>query len=315
MSAIYINVAMGLGGNISLTYVTKELHEKYDKVCVMSPYYDVFVSDPNVDEVYKPEEAADFIKDAKYENAYIMTQRVYDMSDFVYKRLSYSDAWRILCGLEPKGDGEDGSTGEHILNPCKHYPNLRKDVDSTLTKLKDKGYKDFIIVNFEGNVSPLQNVPDGNWSKVPNNYDNEPLRRLYPRELAQEFVNLHHNAHPKTAIINYSLPNQSNYENSEKFLMPYLAYYELAKSELCKGAVTIDSSCQHLISGCCPVITLWGASLPNSFGHVGNTNIIQKCRRDDILYFSLLGPSGAKIEYAKPEDLMKTVEEKLWHSK
>ena len=74
--SIYINVAMGLGGNISLTYITKELHEVYDEVAICSPYWDVFQCDPNVDLVYKPEEMKDFIFDAKSKNAYIMNQRL-----------------------------------------------------------------------------------------------------------------------------------------------------------------------------------------------------------------------------------------------
>lgn len=34
-----------------------------------------------------------------------------------------------------------------------------------------------------------------------------------------------------------------------------------------------------------------------------NQNVIQKCRRDDILYFTQLGASGAKIDYIEPEKL------------
>lgn len=308
--SIYINVAMGLGGNISLTYVTKELHEKYDKVCVMSPYYDCYVCDPYVDRVYKPEEARDFIFDAEAEDGFIMTQRIYDMSDFIKKRLSYSDAWRILCGLEPKGDGVDGSTGEHTLEVYKNYPALIQQNEQIMKQIKEQGYKDFILINFEGGVSPLQNVPNGDWSKVPDPYGNEPLVRNYPRDKAQKFVDLYRKANPKTAIINYSLPNQGSYVGTIKNVVPYLAYYELSKLPECKGAVTIDSSLQHLISGNCPVTTLWAHSLPNSFGHVGNKNIIQNCRRNDLLYFTMLGKSGAKVDYIEPEDLLNAIQKK-----
>ena len=50
-------------------------------------------------------------------------------------------------------------------------------------------------MQFEGGQSPLVQVPvkeDGtrDWSKVPTNYENEPLKRHYPFEKAQEFIKL-----------------------------------------------------------------------------------------------------------------------------
>lgn len=311
--AIYVSIAMGLGGNISFNYITKELKEHYDRVAVMTPYWDCMECDPYIDRVYKPEEGRDFIMDAKYDNAKIVMHRLYDRDSFIYKSESYADAWRDLCGIPTKGDGEDGSTGEHIYNVYEKFPALKPMVDEVIKQIKAKGYKDFILINFEGGVTPLQQVPadkDGkpDWSKVPDPYENEPLARLYKRERASEFIKLFMAEHPKTAVINYTLPNQANYNVGEfKFVLPYLAYYEMSKLPECKGAVTIDSSLQHLISGNCPVVTLWGHSLPNSFGHVGNKNIIQHCNRDSILYFTMLGKSGAKIDYIEPADLLEEV--------
>lgn len=310
MSSIYINVQMGLGGNISLTYVTKELKEKYDEVAVMSPYYDVFECDPNVDLVYKPNEVRDFIFDAKSKNAKIVMNRLYDMDEFIYKTISYSDAWRKLCGLKVKGD-KNGSTGEHTFNLNKVHLDKAEQIKKYL---EEKGVRDYVLINFEGGVSPLIEVPrnekgEEEWFKVPDGYDNEPLARHYPRELAQEFVRLWNEKHPDIALINYSLPNQGDYEGAYKFAAPYLSYYELAK--YAKGAVTIDSSLQHMVSGVTKVVTLWGHSEPISFGHEGNKNIIQNCRKDDILYFSALGPSAAKVDYIKPDKLLEAVEEYL----
>ena len=87
--------------------------------------------------------------------------------------------------------------------------------------------------------------------------------------------------------------------------MPYLVYYGLSKKA--KEAICIDSSLQHLISGNCPLTVLWGHSLPANFGYTCNNNIIQECRRDDILYFTALGASGAKINYIEPKDLIEKV--------
>lgn len=319
MKSIYINVAMGLGGNISLTYITKELHEVYDEVAVCSPYSDVFECDPYVDLVYRPEEIRDFIMDAKSKNAYIMTQRLYDMNDFIYKKISYSDAWRKLCGLKVKGD-KNGSTGEHTLNVVEKYPALKNTVDGLLNTIYSNGFENFILLQHTGSQSPLVNVPVGqdgkpDWSKVPYDNEHEPLQRHIPENIVQSFIDKMAVEHPKTAIVLYSLPNENhlNGNNVVKAIMPYLAYYELAKKAI--GAVTIDSSLQHLISGVTKVITVWGHSDVVAFAHEGNKNIIQNCRRDDILYFSALGPSAAKIKYITADELLKEVDDYIFNKK
>lgn len=318
--SIYINIGMGLGGNISLTYITKELHEVYDEVAVCSPYWDVMVCDPYVDLVYKPNEMKDFVMDAKSKNAYIMNQRLYDMSDFIYKKISYSDAWRKLCGLKVKGD-KDGSTGSHTLNVIESFPEIKAHVNNILNLVKQNGFENFILLQHTGSQSPLVNVPVGkdgkpDWSKVPYNNEQEPLQRHIPEQIIQEFINKMAIEHPKTAIVLYSLPNENKLDgdNLIKMTVPYLTYYELAKLKECFGAVTIDSSLQHLISEVTKVITIWGHTEPISFGHVGNKNIIQNCRRDDILYFTALGPSGAKINYIKPDEMLKEVNEYLYNT-
>lgn len=48
------------------------------------------------------------------------------------------------------------------------------------------------------------------------------------------------------------------------------------------------------------------------FGYASYTNVIQPCRRDDILFFSMLGASGAKIDYIKPDQLLKIVDTRLF---
>ena len=149
----------------------------------------------------------------------------------------------------------------------------------------------------------------------PYDENNEPLQRHYPSPLAQEFINKFRENYPRTAIINYSLPNEPKYENTERYDIPYLTYIQLAKNNKCIGFVSIDSSLQHFLSGIKPGVVIWGHSLPEAFGYISNTNVIQKCRRDDILYMNLLGPSGAKIEYIKPEELLDIVCKNLINKK
>ena len=79
----------------------------------------------------------------------------------------------------------------------------------------------------------------------------------------------------------------------------------MAKLEECKGILCIDSSLHHLVAGLNKTVVLWGHSLPTSFGYEYDKNIIQNCNREDILYFSALGASGARIDYIDPNELVK----------
>ena len=319
MKNIYINSQGGLGFNLALSHITKELKQAYDKVCVLSPYFDVFESSPYVDYVYKPNEIRDFIFDAKHDDAKLICERMYDTEDFIYKKLSYADAWRKAAGLEVKGNTE-GSDTKAELFPLKKYPLLGNTVENIIKSVRENNKKDFVIMQFEGGQSPLVQVPmsqDGkpDWSQVPTNYENEPLKRHYPFEKAQEFIDMFSKEHPDTAIIMYQLPNEHQYQGTFNFAVPYLVYYELAKNELCRGIVSIDSSLQHMTAGITKAVVLWGHSLPLSFGYDYNKNIVQKCNRDDILYFSALGPSGARIDYIKPTDLLKEVNNYIFEEK
>ncbi len=309
MKNIYINSQGGLGFNLALSHIAGELKQAYDKVCILSPYFDVFESSPYVDYVYKPNEIRDFIFDAKYDNAKLICERMYDSEDFIYKKLSYADAWRKAAGLKVKGN-KDGSDTKANLEPYKRYPQLLQKVNEIIADLNQKQYDNFVIMQFEGGQSPLVEVPTGQdgqpeWAKVPTNYENEPLKRHYPFDKAQEFITKFREAHPKTAVVLYQLPNEYQYKGAEQYLAPYLVYYQLAKSVACKGTVSIDSSLQHLVAGVTKSVVIWGHSMPLSFGYDYNRNIIQKCNREDILYFSALGPSGARIDYIEPDKLLK----------
>ena len=295
MKTFYIDVKGGLGYNIALVRVIQSLPKSNYKVKVMSPYWDIF-SAAGID-YYKPEEARDFIFDAKEENAEIIEHRLYDMSDFIYKKLNYRDAWCKLLNV-PVIPEEDYNKLQ--LNPEKVFPHLSNQVEEILSKIPDK----FIFIQIAGGQSPLDIPPDNDWTKKPYDYEHEPLKRHYLINKAQEWVDLFKEKNPDVSVIQYALPNEPQLSGCEHFTVPYLVYYNLSKSDRCLGAFTIDSSLAHLITGNCKVMTLWAHSLPDAFGYCCNKNIIQKCRRDDILYFSLLGPSGAKVDYIEPEVLV-----------
>jgi ADP-heptose:LPS heptosyltransferase len=328
MRKFYINVQGGTGLNIALaSFISsvKDAHPGEYEFYVCSPYFDVFESCPSVDGVYKPNELKDLIFDAEANGGELILHRLYDMDGFIKKQLNYSEAWAKLMNIEWE-DTENGTTAKSLLNPSKKYPYLVQQIEQIKNAFKQRGFKDYIIVQFTGGQSPLVQVPPKvvkneqgmetqvpDWGRVPYNYDNEPLKRHYPIEKAQEFVDAFAAAHPETAILLFQLPNEPMPKNNStfNFVVPYLAYYELAKDAV--GTVSIDSSLQHLVAGVTKSVVIWAHSKPKSFGYSYNKNIEQPCRTDDLLYFSALGPSGAKVNYISPNELLKEVDKHLYN--
>lgn len=313
---ILVDVRGGTGKNFAFVSIAKELKEKYEHVSVISPYFDIAASSAYVDKVYNPNEVRSAIEDAG-DDTLIVIDHIYDTDAFIRKEISYQDAFRLACGLKAKDEKTDGTTAVSELNPTKPYPYLENQKNSILKSIKENGFEDFIIVQFTGSQSPLTQVPanekgEPDWSKVPYNGQNTGLSRHYPKDFADEFVKLFRAAYPKTAIINYSLPNEYRFDGVFQLTVPYLAYYELAKLPECKGIVAIDSSLQHMVAGVTKAVVLWAHSLPDSFGYKYNRNIIQPCKRDGIKYFSALGPASNRIDYIKPEALLKEVDSYLF---
>lgn len=313
---ILVDVRGGTGKNFAFISIAKELKEKYEHVSVITPYFDIPLSSSYVDKVYNPNEVRSAIEDAG-DDTLIVIDHIYDTDAFIRKEISYQDAFRLACGLKAKDEKTGGTTAVSELNPTKPFPYLDNQKNSILKSIKENGFENFIIVQFTGSQSPLQQVPtnekgEPDWSKVPYNGQNTGLSRHYPKDLADEFIKLFREAHPKTAIVNYSLPNEYRFDGVFQFTVPYLAYYELAKLPECKGIVAIDSSLQHMVAGVTKAVVLWAHSLPDSFGYKYNRNIIQPCKRDGIKYFSALGPASNRIDYIKPEALLKEVDSYLF---
>ena len=79
------------------------------------------------------------------------------MSDFVFKKLNYSQAWAKLMNI-PFTDTEKGTKVKSILEPTKKYPALINMVEGLKKLIKDKGFEDYAIMQFTGGQSPLVQV-------------------------------------------------------------------------------------------------------------------------------------------------------------
>lgn len=302
---LLVNVTGGEGYNAALSQVLKEAKKKYEKIYIISPYVDIFKTNPYVDYVYAPEDGQAAFEDLDIDNTYIATGRVYDTNEFIHKEINYAEAFRRWLNLNKSEYGYSTTKME-----LKENPQFQKIADDLLKQVfkKEKKYKNFIIMQTTGGQSALapQNQPYNNLA--------QPLRRYMSPELAQGFIDKFRKLHPETAIIMYQLPNEPRYNGVEQFIVPYMVYSYLAQNKKCKGCVTIDSSLQHITAGLCKSVVLWYHTLPDSFGYEANVNIIQNCKRDSIRYFSLLGRAGNKVDEIKPEVLVAITEDTLFQN-
>ena len=105
--------------------------------------------------------------------------------------MNYSEAWSDLLGL-PRLEKPVTANFENAKVKFPNTTNQKNEILKAINK-----FDDFIIVQFWGGQTPLVQVPVGqdekgnkfpDWRQVPYNYENEPLRRHYPIEKAQKFV-------------------------------------------------------------------------------------------------------------------------------
>ena len=277
MKPIYVDLKGGLGLNFSFLRVAKALQTRGYKISVITPYWDIFAA-ANIP-FYKPNEFRDFIFDAKSENAYVATGRIYDQPSFIFKKLNYKYGWIKFLGLGKSNFLSHDEYNHLDFSPEKTFPSLISSYNGVIDRIKKAGYEDYILVQFSGGQSPLDIPPEGEWSKKPYDCTNEPLKRYYPVDKAQKFVDLYKEARPRTAVIQYSLPNEPILQGVIRPDETYLLFYMLSKHS--KHVVCIDISLQHMASGNCPVTVIWGHSLPDTFGYTCNKNIVQKIDAQD----------------------------------
>lgn len=288
---IYISVQGGLGLNLSLARFISRLDKRKYRIAVATGYWDIFKASQAAGycwQYYTEQEGREFLDDCEYNDGKLVLGRLYDLQGFVEKKLDYQSAWAIFLGIPTADVGE---MPEEFLAPVKAFPSIADDVQRVLDEAGDE----FALIQFQGGQSPLNYDPS-----VPFDVENEPLKRAYP--YGQEFVDEYLREYPGRKIIQYCLENEKQLDGCLRFSIPYLSYYEISKHA--KEFVAIDSSLQHLITGKCPGTVIWGHTLPSNFGYIQNRNIVQRCNRAGIRYFTLLGAASNKIEYALPRDII-----------
>jgi hypothetical protein len=241
----------GIGKQVAFTSIIDALVKKdKEKIQVYSPYVDIFGGNTNIR----------FALDAN-------TIPVHD------KRILDS---QNICFCEPykanflKGDHHIiqsycklfGVKYDESMRP-KMYTDHYKDPAKKIT-----GDDDFIVIQFSGGQAPAG-------FNAQNPYvSNDPTRNYNPF-LAQKVIDLIKGKRENLKIINFGLPNEPNYKETEKpKLMPFAQWHEILKLPNCKGFISTDSCLSHFArSAGRKGVAIWGGTRWTQFGYKQNRNI------------------------------------------
>jgi len=297
-----VAVEGGLGKNVMFTAVLKELSKKYEKIYVLSPYFDVFKACPYVTDAFPIGQSATLYQQLCLDDdCDVLWREPYTNQKFIKKQCHLFEAWAEELGITLSKKPMD-------MIPCiERYTELPNVIPQTNELTRQLNGQPFILVQLSGGQSPLSPQFDNQGRQVPYLDHNEGIKRNYFR--GQELVELLHKEFPKHRILHYALPNEPSYDGAEKVTAPYLVFHELCKHA--DKVVCIDSSLQHLATGVCKDVTvIWGETRPEHFGYSCNKNICAKNVMNSQPYFKPLGASPAVVEFPSPKEIIKIIKEK-----
>ena len=292
-----INVEGGLGKNIMLTSILKELKEKggYDEVYVISPYHDVFKVCSAVTDAFQPGLGTLYQELVLDPDCDVLWKEPYSNQKFIKKECHLFDAWAAEFGitLADKAD---------TYIPCldkvaEEYPALRQIADEKMNEWNHN----FCLVQFTGGQSPLTPQKDQQGNPVPYMNAQETIKRNYAK--GEQVVQLLKEKWPGTTVVHFGLPNEPSVNGAIKIEVPYLTYRLLAAEA--KEIICIDSSLQHLATGVNDNVTvIWGETRPEHFGYACNRNVAAKHVLNSQPYFKPLGVSPSIVRMPEPEELV-----------
>ena len=294
-----VTVEGGLGKNVMFTAMLKELAKKYEKIYVLSPYFDVFKACPYVTDAFPMGQVSTLYQQlCLSDDCDVLWKEAYTNQKFIKKQVHLFDAWAEELGITLSQKAMD------MVPEISKYTELPLVKTQTEELLKQLNGQKFILIQLCGGQSPLAPQLDKDGKLIPYNDHNEGLKRNYYR--GQELVDLLKKTYPEHRILHFALPNEPSYEGADKVQAPYLVFHELCKHA--DKVVCTDSSLQHLATGVCKDVTvIWGETRPEHFGYSCNKNICAKNVMNSQPYFRPLGASPAFVDFPTPEEVLKVV--------
>lgn len=295
MKKCLINVEGGLGKNVMLTAILRELKEQkgYDEIYVISPYHDVFKCCPDVTDAFQPGFGTLYQELVLDPECDVLWKEPYSNQRFIKKQCHLFDAWAEEFGIELACSPDTYTPQLGYL--VKEYPHVARIAEEEKARLGGN----YCIVQFSGGQSPLSPMQDQKGNPVPYMNEQEAIKRNYPK--GQQVIDLLKAKYgPETQIIHFGLPNEPSYEEAIKIEAPYLTYHLLAADA--KEIICIDSSLQHLATGVNDNVTvIWGETRPEHFGYACNRNIAADHVLNSQPYFKPLGVSPSIVRMPDPE--------------
>ena len=294
-----VTVEGGLGKNVMFTAMLKELAKKYEKIYVLSPYFDVFKACPYVTDAFPIGQVSTLYQQlCLSDDCDVLWKEPYTNQKFIKKQVHLFDAWAEELGITLSQKAMD------MVPEISKYTELPLVKTQTEELLKQLNGQKFILIQLCGGQSPLAPQLDKDGKLIPYNDHNEGLKRNYYR--GQELVDLLKKTYTEHRILHFALPNEPSYEGADKVQAPYLVFHELCK--YADKVVCTDSSLQHLATGVCKDVTvIWGETRPEHFGYSCNKNICAKNVMNSQPYFRPLGASPAFVDFPTPEEVLKVV--------
>ena len=242
----------GIGKQVAFTAIIDALVKKdKEKIQIHSPYVDVFGGNLNV------KFALDANTIPQHDKRILDSQNIFFCepykSNFIKGEIHIIQSYCKLFGVKY----------DEKMRPkmfTDHYKEDAKKVAGT--------EKDFIVVQFSGGQAPAgfnqQNVY----------VSNDPTRNYHPH-LAQKVIDMIHKEHEDLKIINFSLPNEPTYKETERpDTIPFAQWHEILKLPNCKGFISVDSCLQHFArSAGRKGVVIWGGTRWPQFGYKQNKNI------------------------------------------
>ena len=237
----------GVGKHIAFTSLIPALAKK-KPIQVYTPYVNVFANNPHVAMAFDANTIT------------LDDPRITQSEDIVFVE-PYKSSW--VKGGEHVIDGYARLLG---IKKQPHTPQmfteyLQKETDELIKKIG----KPFIVVQLNGGQTTVgfnQNNP----------YQSNNAGRNYPYFLAQQLINELKEALPDVEILNWSLPNEPQYQGATPLDVPYTIMHELVKKS--SGVIGVDSSLMHIAQAAKKTgVYIWGNTRIDQFGYADNTNL------------------------------------------
>ena len=241
----------GIGKQVAFTAIIDALVKKdKEKIQVHSPYVDIFGGNTNVK--YALDSNSIHLQDKRI----LDSQNIFHCEP--YKTNFIKGEYHIIqsfCKLF-------GVKYDEKMRPKMYTDHYKNDAK------KIAGDDNFIVVQFSGGQAPAGFNPSNSYNS------NDPTRNYHPH-LAQKVVNLIKEKHENLKILNFSLPNEPNYEQTVKpKLMPFAQWHEILKLTNCKGFISVDSCLNHFARSVGRKgVVIWGGSRWIQFGYKENINV------------------------------------------